>query len=149
VRRLVVGLVVISLISFGLARGGLDLAVSRSLASGSYAGRLGFYFEGRPLAVRGDLILGEGGGLLGGVDLLWRPLGDFFAEPYLGFGVSTVIARNDPASGWTMDVGAASYAVATLGLALRFGGFRPYADFSYSYGASPYGRVSVGIVWPW
>ena len=135
--------------ALGYAAGGLDLGLGRDLNAAGFAGRLGFYLEGSPLAVRGDLILGERGGLLGEVDLLWRPRGDRFVEPYLGLGASTLIARLAPEGGLVMDVGAESFAVATAGLALRFARARPYVDVSYSYGPDPYARAGFGIVWRW
>lgn len=141
--------VALVLATLGHAAGGLDLALSRNLDAVGYAGRLGFYLEGSPLAVRGDLIFGERGGLLGEVDLLWRPWGDRFVEPYLGLGASTLIARLAPEGGLVMDVGAESFAVASAGLALRFAKVRPYADVSYSYGPDPYARASFGVVWRW
>lgn len=132
-----------------LAAGGLDVALSKNLALGGYSGLLGFYLEGQPLAARGRLLFGERGGLMGGLDLLYRPWGRRLLEPYAGAGASTVIARLPSEGGLVMDVGSESYAVVTLGLAFNFGQARPYAEFSYNYGRAPYGRAGLGLVWRW
>ncbi len=132
-----------------LAVGGVDVALSKNLALGGYSGLLGFYLEGQPLAARGRLLFGERGGLMGGLDLLYRPLGRKLIEPYAGAGATTMIARLPSEGGLVMDVGSESYAVVTLGLALNLGQARPYLEFSYNYGREPYSRAGLGMVWRW
>lgn len=129
--------------------GGLDLGIYNIVTSGGYSGHLGFYVEGNPLAARGRLIFGEGGGLMGGLDLLYRPLGDMLIEPYVGAGAQTLIARQQSVGGLQMAVGEVSYAVGTLGMALRLPKVRPFAEFSYYYGASSYAKAGLGFVWWW
>ncbi len=129
--------------------GGLDLGVYGNLSQGGYSGHFGFYVEGNPLAARGRLIFGEGGGLMGELDLLYRPLGSFLLEPYLGAGAATLIARQPSVGGLEMAVGAESYAVGTFGLALRLPLARPYLELNYCYGAAPYARAGLGFVWSW
>ncbi|WP_457638488.1 hypothetical protein [Oceanithermus sp.] len=138
------------LLFFGLAlAGGLDLGIYSIVSGGGFSGHLGFYVEGNPLAARGSLIFGEGGGLMAGLDLLYRPFGNALLEPYLGAGAQTLIARQQSVGGLQMAVGEESYAVGTLGLALRLPKFRPFAEFSYCYGASPYAKAGLGFVWWW
>ena len=132
-----------------LAGGGVDVALGKNLALGGYSGVLGFYLEGRPLAARGRLIFGERGGLMGGLDLLYRPWGRRLLEPYAAAGATTMIARLPSEGGFVMDVGSESYAVVTLGLAVNTGKARPYAELSYNYGAAPYARAGLGMVWRW
>lgn len=132
-----------------LAAGGVDLAVYKNLARDSYSGLFGFYLDGNPLGVRGRLIFGERGGLMGGLDLLYRPWGRRLLEPYAAAGAATIIARFSSTSGWVMDVGSESYALAALGLAVNVGRVRPYAELSYNYGAEPYTRAGFGMVWRW
>ncbi len=143
--------VLAGLCALGLAwaGGGMDVAIGKNLALGGYSGVLGFYVEGRPLAARGRLLFGERGGLMGGLDLLYRPWGSRLIEPYAGAGALTMIARLPSEGGLVMDVGSESYAAITLGLALNLGRARPYAEFGYNYGQSPYARASVGMVWRW
>jgi len=129
--------------------GGTDLGIYYNLSDGGFSGHLGFYLEGNPLAARGRLIFGEGGGLMGGIDLLYRPLGDFLLEPYLGAGAETLIARQQSVGGLQMAVGEVSYAVGTVGLALRLPQIRPFAEVSYCYGENPYAKAGVGFVWWW
>ena len=131
------------------AGGGLDLSVGKNLALGGYSGVLGFFLEGHPLAARGRLLFGERGGLMGGLDLLYRPWGGRLLEPYAGAGATTMIARLPSEGGLVMDVGSESYATVTLGLALNYGPARPYAEFGYNYGQSPYARGAIGMVWRW
>ena len=129
--------------------GGLDIGIYDLVNSGGFSGYLGFYVEGSPLAARGRLIFGEGGGLMGGLDLLYRPLGDLLLEPYVGAGAQTLIARQQSVGGLQMAVGEESYAVGTLGLALRLPRVRPFAELSYCYGASSYAKAGLGFVWWW
>ncbi|XOB97526.1 hypothetical protein ACMC9I_06215 [Deinococcota bacterium DY0809b] len=143
------GIGLLLLFASAWAAGGLDLAVGRNMALGGYSGVLGFYVEGQPLAARGRLLFGERGGLMGGLDLLYRPWGRRLLEPYAAAGAATMIARLPSEGGFVMDVGSESYAVVTLGLALNVGPARPYAELSYNYGAAPYARAGLGMVWRW
>lgn len=129
--------------------GGLDIGVYKIFTTAGYSGHLGFYVEGNPLAARGRLIFGEGGGLVGEFDLLYRPLGNLLVEPYIGAGAQTLIAKQLSVGGLQMAVGEESYAVGTLGLALRLLVIRPYAEFSYCYGANSYAKAGLGFVWQW
>jgi len=129
--------------------GGMDLGIYKLVSSGGYSGHIGFYVEGNPLAARGSLIFGESGGLMAGLDLLYRPLGNLFLEPYIGAGAQTLIARQQSVGGLQMAVGEESYAVGTIGLALRLLKARPYVEFSYCYGASSYAKAGLGFVWRW
>jgi len=129
--------------------GGLDIGVYDIMGNGGFSGQFGFYVESSPLAARGRLIFGEGGGLMGGLDILYRPLGEIVIEPYLGAGAQTLIARQQSVGGLQMAVGEESYAVGTLGIALRLPKIRPYIELNYCYGASSYAKAGLGFVWWW
>jgi len=140
---------VLSLIFTLAFAGGFDLGIYNIVSGDGFSGYLGFHVEGNPFAARGRLIFGEAGGLTGGLDLLYRPLGDLIIEPYLGAGAQTLIARQQSIGGLQMAVGEESYAVATLGIALRLPKIRPYIEINYCYGADSYAKTGLGFVWWW
>jgi len=142
-------LLLLALLPTPVFAGGTDFGIYYNLSNGGYSGHLGFYLEGNPLAARGRLIFGEGGGLMGGIDLLYRPLRDFFLEPYLGAGAETLIARQQDVGGLQMAVGEVSYAVGTFGLAFRLPEIRPFVEVSLCYGENSYAKAGLGFVWWW
>jgi len=132
-----------------LAAGGLDFGLTNNLSTPGFSGYLGFYAEGAPFAARGRLLFGESGGLVGGLDLLYRPLELPFIKPYLGAGAQTLIAKVKPAGGLQMAAGTDSYAVLTAGLQIALARINPYVELSYCYGASSHARAALGLVWSW
>jgi hypothetical protein len=133
----------------GLAQaGGADFGFSvRNGPNGNFMGHFGAYFEGYPLDVRTNLLIGAPEGLIVEADLLYSLPRFGFLRPYVGAGLGAGITARGGSNELLISIGQRWYGVLIAGVQFPERGYQPYVEVSQYIGSQFFTRFTVGFIW--